>query len=862
MLYRAAEKPEEDVYTEDDDGNLYKNGELYRAAEKPEDFGEPPYVPEKPIEPSPIEQPEEPQPEEPQAAGSGSAVVTPQVPIVGSEMNAVEPTPSPLAQVSQPEPAPSVATPTPVAPINQAPIIESPLAQVGSTIKNQAPASPTPIIPISIPAPSPVAPVSQEPVKESPLAEASKNAPPEILQDEAGNYWSQGADGSYTLVDAFGNPIPDAVDTTENPVYDYAEPTPEPTPEKTVSSYEATDDAGNVWQVNPDGSFNLIKAAENPSNPVYDYVEPPEPEETIQPYQTTDQAGNVWLVNPNGTFELVSAAEQSNPIYDYGPDPVNDYLTYDFDSRDSYVDPRYNTNPNEEMDYKHGGLTTMKKGGLPRFEEGGDVFANPDYTKYTSPQMDVSDPSFAEDPSVDDVAVDESQDEYTEDAEGNVYKNGQLYRAVEYTEDESGNVYKDGQLYRAAETPEATGDYLEGETPMQDEAGNEWAVDADGNYRLVRAFGSEDPITVQQPPEETSPPVSSGNTGGTSNQTGTPAYANTTPKATTPAPTAPKQSPLKNAGDKILEYLKDPKVQSAGLTAGMIASLMALMKDGSSSYKAPSVTMPTIAPRTTDFGMGPARVVTPSQPNLQQFTPQEETDLYTNLGVPGYEMEYEDPEQEIAQPPTGGLGATSPAAGMRAPSPPVNQYGVPDDSAFDPNMFTTDAQYRGSPTVDENASAPEGAVFAQGGLSQQAPASPKPNSPYYTYGKPQDPLEILGVRGENMMDEGGQAMNMGGMPHPVSGVPLVQGRHDYRQGSAVRGAGDGQSDDIPAMLADGEYVFDSDVVAALGNGSNKAGAEVLDRFREQIRAHKRSAHVGKIPPKAKSPLAYLKEAQK
>jgi len=79
-----------------------------------------------------------------------------------------------------------------------------------------------------------------------------------------------------------------------------------------------------------------------------------------------------------------------------------------------------------------------------------------------------------------------------------------------------------------------------------------------------------------------------------------------------------------------------------------------------------------------------------------------------------------------------------------------------------------------------------------------------------------------------------------------------------KTGNYVQGAGDGQSDSIPAMLADGEYVFDADTVAALGNGSNKAGAQVLDKMRESIRAHKRSAPVGKIPPKAKSPLSYLK----
>jgi hypothetical protein len=80
-------------------------------------------------------------------------------------------------------------------------------------------------------------------------------------------------------------------------------------------------------------------------------------------------------------------------------------------------------------------------------------------------------------------------------------------------------------------------------------------------------------------------------------------------------------------------------------------------------------------------------------------------------------------------------------------------------------------------------------------------------------------------------------------------------------GNYVKGRGDGQSDDIPAMLADGEYVFDADTVAQLGNGSSDAGAKLLDHFRHALREHKRSAPVDKIPPKA-SPLAYMKEALK
>lgn len=120
------------------------------------------------------------------------------------------------------------------------------------------------------------------------------------------------------------------------------------------------------------------------------------------------------------------------------------------------------------------------------------------------------------------------------------------------------------------------------------------------------------------------------------------------------------------------------------------------------------------------------------------------------------------------------------------------------------------------------------------------------------------------------------------------------------------GRGTGQSDDIPAMLHDGDYVMDAEVVSALGDGSSKAGkgalthflgqvphrdsangkpvpakiadgefvlpesfvtslgggdnrrgARMLDEMRERLREHKRSAPTSKIPPKAKSPLEYL-----
>ena len=82
-------------------------------------------------------------------------------------------------------------------------------------------------------------------------------------------------------------------------------------------------------------------------------------------------------------------------------------------------------------------------------------------------------------------------------------------------------------------------------------------------------------------------------------------------------------------------------------------------------------------------------------------------------------------------------------------------------------------------------------------------------------------------------------------------------RRDYREGDAVEGPGDGQSDDIPAMLADGEFVIPADVVAALGNGSNKAGADKLYEMMHNIRRDYRKAKPKDLPKPAKSPLSYI-----
>ena len=172
---------------------------------------------------------------------------------------------------------------------------------------------------------------------------------------------------------------------------------------------------------------------------------------------------------------------------------------------------------------------------------------------------------------------------------------------------------------------------------------------------------------------------------------------------------------------------------------------------------------------------------------------------------------------------------------------PYSAYKEPS-AATPPSQLYSDLGVSGySPVISPLAS------FGKNPLAKADGGSIKP---YYTYGnivRPEDNLADGGV------PQGGQPLN--------TNVPILAGRKDYRQGSYVEGAGDGQSDDIPAMLADGEYVMDAEIVSALGNGSNKAGAKVLDEMRENIRKHKRSGSHKSIPPKAKSPLAYMKGAK-
>ena len=115
---------------------------------------------------------------------------------------------------------------------------------------------------------------------------------------------------------------------------------------------------------------------------------------------------------------------------------------------------------------------------------------------------------------------------------------------------------------------------------------------------------------------------------------------------------------------------------------------------------------------------------------------------------------------------------------------------------------------------------------------------------------------------------GGQVMptnpsyyTYGQVPQYSNSMPMKRGGlSSVKMNESGRPISDGRTDDIPAMLSDGEYVIDAETVALLGNGSQDAGAKQLDRMRQQVRKQKGGAlSKGQISPNARSPLAYLKQ---
>lgn len=86
----------------------------------------------------------------------------------------------------------------------------------------------------------------------------------------------------------------------------------------------------------------------------------------------------------------------------------------------------------------------------------------------------------------------------------------------------------------------------------------------------------------------------------------------------------------------------------------------------------------------------------------------------------------------------------------------------------------------------------------------------------------------------------------GGMPGMAAGGRV----YPAATGGVIHGPGTPTSDDIPAMLSDGEHVIDSNSITMLGHGSNDKGQRAMEQIKQEIRRQGGASNVKK-PPTAK-----------
>jgi hypothetical protein len=171
----------------------------------------------------------------------------------------------------------------------------------------------------------------------------------------------------------------------------------------------------------------------------------------------------------------------------------------------------------------------------------------------------------------------------------------------------------------------------------------------------------------------------------------------------------------------------------------------------------------------------------------------------------------------------------------------------------------------------QQAGQPDDGVGALAKMLRGESDAPANEGSYYSYGSEDSIDDILGGRAANYKEGGfveplkasGGSMALPLLAKAGGALGHYKGRENFKEGKHVAGEGDGQSDDIPAWLADGEFVFPADVVSALGNGSTKAGTDKLYEMMHSIRDRARSKGPKDLPPPAlKSPLDYLKSSKR
>jgi hypothetical protein len=657
--------------------------------------------------------------------------------------------------------------------------------------------------------------------------------------DEDGNTVYTYDDGSTITIDEDGNVISstDATDFEEDVVAE-----DEVTEDEDVLAEGATDEEleelgyyedeyGNIY----DNSGELVYAAD-------DYYT----DEEISDYIYTDEYGNEYDYYGN----IVSEADHSDYLYtddegyqyDWDGNVVFDPYAgaedeYYYDEEITYPEDEYAEGESYdygEEDYsdlddwwgKKGGLVAlMKDGGVPHFDEGGEVemFDDGSYIVYYE---DGSSITYDDSGEIYDVTGTESGDSMAEYALDNMQMRTSTTGSDEVAEEEVaeeetgedsrysvGNIqyFDDGSYIQT---------FDDGSTMTVDSDGNVYATTDAPDYSVTGAGSG------------------SGRTNYYNTQTGS-------ERAREAAEQKQLETKSKSAIDELMGSITGSGYLGAGAAGAVLGALLGNsdLFSGGSGTQNQGIDMSkvgVIPARTTEFGVGPANYVTYDQYAARDEMPDIYGDeLYRNLNAPGFnpvnegdygyeesEAETEDNTEQAPAMADGGLAGGYYTFGK----------------TVDPLQNLTNPRPAQQTQVPQMA----GGLPRAGGL---------PNSPAMV--SPQQPSTQQQMPQQVQMPP---AMKRGGLP-AVSNVPLAEGRLDFRKGSAVHGPGDGQSDDIPAMLADGEYVIDAETVAQIGNGSTKAGAQALDKFRENIRAHKRSAPLNKIPPKTKALTSYLKKGK-
>ena len=148
--------------------------------------------------------------------------------------------------------------------------------------------------------------------------------------------------------------------------------------------------------------------------------------------------------------------------------------------------------------------------------------------------------------------------------------------------------------------------------------------------------------------------------------------------------------------------------------------------------------------------------------------------------------------------------------------------------------------------------------------SQQQQIAVSPMNTYQNYA-PEQYSGMMGIN-QQMYADGGDVAPAGmGLPQSAAMPQLMSaaqfGYLNARTGGRIAGPGDGKSDDIPALLSNGEHVIDAATVSDLGNGDNDTGQKRLEEIKHKIRSSAGRKNPHKASPKQKGLGSLLNSAR-